>query len=92
MKSRAEKFIPKLLKEDPQAFGYLKGRWVYRDIARELNKEGVYMFCHLCAVSAFQKYSLPYRKEKLDDSPLSIYYTIVLVLINSQLPSDSHLS
>lgn len=40
---KAKKVIPELLKKDPQAFGYLKGRWVLRDIARELKKEGIYL-------------------------------------------------
>jgi transposase len=39
--NKAKKIIPELLKKDPQAFGYLKGRWVLRDIARELKKEGI---------------------------------------------------
>ena len=38
---KAKKIIPLLLHQDPQAFGYLKGRWVLRDIAKELGKEGV---------------------------------------------------
>lgn len=33
--------IEELIDKDPQLFGYLKGRWVLRDIARELKKEGV---------------------------------------------------
>lgn len=37
----AKRIIPSLLRQDPQAFGYLKGRWVLRDIARELEKEGM---------------------------------------------------
>lgn len=37
----AKKILPSLLHKDPQAFGYLKGRWVLRDIAKELRKEGV---------------------------------------------------
>ncbi len=35
------RIIPRLLRQDPQTFGYLKGRWVCRDIARALNEEGV---------------------------------------------------
>jgi len=35
--------IAALIDKDPQAFGYLKGRWVLRDISRELKKEGVDM-------------------------------------------------
>lgn len=38
---QAKQIIPFLLKHDPQAFGYLKGRWVLRDIAKELRKEGL---------------------------------------------------
>ena len=39
--NKAKKIIPKLLEKDPQTFGFLKGRWVVRDIAKELKKEGV---------------------------------------------------
>jgi len=39
--NKAKEIIPELLKRDPQAFGYLKGRWVLRDISRELKKEGI---------------------------------------------------
>ena len=38
---KAMRIIPSLLRQDPQAFGYLKGRWVLRDIAKELKKKGV---------------------------------------------------
>lgn len=33
--------IEALIDEDPQLFGFVKGRWVLRDIARELRKEGI---------------------------------------------------
>lgn len=39
--NKAKRVIPELLKKNPQAFGYLKGRWVLRDISRELKKEGI---------------------------------------------------
>lgn len=39
--NKAKKRIPELLKEDPRMFGFLKGRWVVRDIAKELQKEGI---------------------------------------------------
>lgn len=39
--NKAKKVIPEMLKKDPQAFGYLKGRWALRDISRELKKEGI---------------------------------------------------
>jgi transposase len=35
--------IEELIGEDPQTFGYLKGRWALHDIARELKKEGIGM-------------------------------------------------
>ena len=41
---RAEgKSVEEIIDEDPQAFGYLKGRWVLRDISRQLQKEGIEM-------------------------------------------------
>lgn len=39
----AKPIISKIINEDPQAFGYLKGRWALRDISRELKKEGIGM-------------------------------------------------
>ncbi|MDG7016378.1 MAG: helix-turn-helix domain-containing protein [Nitrososphaerota archaeon] len=38
---RARGLIPGLLRKDPQAFGFLKGRWVVRDISKALKQEGV---------------------------------------------------
>ena len=40
-KNQAKPVMEELLKKDPQMFGYLKGRWVLRDISRELKKEGI---------------------------------------------------
>lgn len=37
----AKKLIPELMKKDPRLFGYLKGRWVVRDISKALKSEGV---------------------------------------------------
>jgi len=39
--NKAKQIIPELLQEDPQMFGFLKGRWVVRDIAKALKEEGV---------------------------------------------------
>lgn len=36
---KAKRIIPELLKKEPQAFGFLKGRWVVRDIAKALKEE-----------------------------------------------------
>ena len=33
--------MKELLKQDPQAFGFLKGRWVVRDLARAISAEGI---------------------------------------------------
>lgn len=37
--TKAKKIIPELLRKEPQAFGFLKGRWVVRDIAKALKEE-----------------------------------------------------
>lgn len=39
--NEAKKIIPELLKKQPEAFGFLKGRWVIRDIAKAINEEGI---------------------------------------------------
>lgn len=39
--SKAKELIPKLLKQDPESFGFLKGKWVLRDISKELKNEGI---------------------------------------------------
>ena len=41
IRSKVEKGIRDILKQDPQAFGFLKGRWVVRDIAKALGAEGI---------------------------------------------------
>ena len=38
---KARKLIPELMKKDPQAFVFLKGRWVVRDVSKALKSEGV---------------------------------------------------
>jgi|SRR3989344_1999636 len=38
---KAKKAIPMLLKHDPQSFGFLKGRWVLRDISKALKQENI---------------------------------------------------
>lgn len=40
-KNKAKELLPDLLKQDPQAFGFLKGKWVLRDISKHLKKEGI---------------------------------------------------
>ncbi len=61
----AVKRIRELLKEDPQAFGFLKGRWVVRDIARALQAEGIKVsksYVH----DMLQSLGLTYKRPKLD--------------------------
>lgn len=42
IKKRAARMrIPELMKKDPQAFGFLNGRWTVRDISKALKSEGV---------------------------------------------------
>lgn len=38
---KAKKIIPELLQKEPRAFGFLKGRWVVRDIAKALKEEDI---------------------------------------------------
>jgi transposase len=71
VKNKAKEIIPKLLKQDPQAFGYLKGRWVVRDIADALNEEGIEIgFRYVCNI--LKELGLAYKRPKLtvksDDS------------------------
>jgi len=40
-KNKAKKIIPQLLQQDPQIFGFLKGKWVLRDISKQLKKEHI---------------------------------------------------
>jgi transposase len=40
-KKPAQARMKEILKQDPQAFGFLKGRWVVRDIAKALFAEGI---------------------------------------------------
>ena len=64
VKDNASKIIPGLLKQDPQAFGYLKGRWVVRDIADTLNEEGIPIsFKHVHNV--LKDLGLSYKRPKL---------------------------
>ena len=39
--SKAKELLPKLLKQDPEAFGFLKGKWVLRDISKMLKNERI---------------------------------------------------
>ncbi len=52
------------MKQDPQAFGYLKGRWVVRDIADALNEEGIPIsFKHVH--NMLKDLGLSYKRPKL---------------------------
>ncbi len=40
-KNKAKEILPQLLKQDPEAFGFLKGKWALRDVSKQLKKEGI---------------------------------------------------
>lgn len=40
-KNKAKEIIPQLIQQDPQTFGFLKGKWVLRDISKQLKKENI---------------------------------------------------
>ncbi len=64
VKDNASKIIPGLLKQDPQAFGYLKGRWVVRDIADAVNEVGIPIsFKHVHNI--LKDLGLSYKRPKL---------------------------
>lgn len=64
IKNKAKRIIPQLLKEDPQAFGFLKSRWVSRDIARVLNEEGIRIgFRYVCDI--LKELGFEYKRPKL---------------------------
>jgi len=61
----AVKRMRELLKQDPQAFGFLKGRWVVRDIAKALSAEGIKVsrsYVH----DMLKGLGLTYKRPKLD--------------------------
>lgn len=61
----AETRMKELLKQDPQAFGFLKGRWVVRDIARALSAEGIKVsrsYVH----DMLRELGLTYKRPKLE--------------------------
>ena len=39
--AKAKKRLPALLRKQPMEFGYLKRKWALRDLAKQLNKEGI---------------------------------------------------
>jgi transposase len=62
---KAKELIPELMKKDPQAFGFLKGRWVVRDISKALKEEGVNLG-PTQVHSVLKDLSLSYKRPKLD--------------------------
>lgn len=61
----AKRLIPDLMKKDPQAFGFLKGRWVVRDISKELRNEGVEI-SPTQVHGILRELGLSYKRPKLD--------------------------
>jgi transposase len=62
---KARKLIPELMKKDPQAFGFLKGRWVVRDVSKALKSEGVEMSTTQVH-GILRDLGLSYKRPKLD--------------------------
>ena len=61
----ARRLIPMLLKRDPKAFGFLKGRWVVRDISKALKSEGVEI-SPTQVHGILRDLGLSYKRPKLD--------------------------
>jgi transposase len=62
---RARELIPGLMRRDPQAFGFLKGRWVVRDISKALKGEGVEI-SPTQVHGILHSLGLSYKRPKLD--------------------------
>ncbi len=65
VRKTAVKRMRELLKQDPQAFGFLKGRWVVRDIAKALQGEGI-KASKSYVQDMLQSMGLAYKRPKLD--------------------------
>src|SRR5208283_5679058 len=74
-KKKAKKIIPELMKKDPKLFGFLKGRWVVRDIAKEIEKESGVEISKSHVQRMMDELGLSYKRPKLDvKSDDSNYY------------------
>ena len=73
VKDKAKKLIPELMKKDPKLFGFLKSRWVVRDMASALKSEGIRMSkSHMHRM--LKELGLSYKRPKLTvKSPDSHY-------------------
>ena len=64
-KMNAKKIIPELMKQDPKLFGFLKGRWVVRDLAKEIEKETGIGISKTHVERMLQELDLSYKRPKL---------------------------
>ena len=64
-KTKAMKIIPALMKKDPRLFGFLKGRWVVRDIAKEIEKESGIGISKSHVERIMDELGLSYKRPKL---------------------------
>ncbi|MCL5066887.1 MAG: winged helix-turn-helix domain-containing protein [Thaumarchaeota archaeon] len=64
-KTKAKKIIPELMKKDPKLFGFLKGRWVVRDIATEIEKEAGIKISKSHVERILDELGLSYKRPKL---------------------------
>ena len=65
VRARAVRRMRGLLKEDPQAFGFLKGRWVVRDIATALSRQKIEISRSHVHKILTEELDLAYKRPKL---------------------------
>jgi transposase len=65
VKARARRRMRELLRQDPQAFGFLKGRWVVRDIATALSRENIKISRSHVHNILTEELDLAYKRPKL---------------------------
>jgi hypothetical protein len=65
VKARAKRRMREILKQDPQRFGFLKGRWVVRDIATALSREKIKISRSHVHNILSEELDLAYKRPKL---------------------------
>lgn len=65
LKDKAKVMIDRILKNDPQAFGFLKGRWVVRDTAKALSRETGITISPSYVHEILNELGLAYKRPKL---------------------------
>jgi len=65
IKDRAKAMIEGVMRHDPHVFGFLKGRWVVRDIARALSRETAITISPSYVHKILKEIGLSYKRPKL---------------------------